>query len=78
MKMPFGEKIIGSLLNTMALDGGLDENNFLTNHSTKKHLVQKLRDSGIASTDIMHISSHKNILSVIIINHSAMSEQTHK
>jgi hypothetical protein len=37
--MPLGEKKIGSLLKTMALDGGFDENKRLTNHSTRKHHV---------------------------------------
>ena len=60
----------------MAVDGGLDQNKRLTNHSTRKHLVQKLRDSGIAPTDIMQISGHKNIQSVM--NYSAMSEEKHK
>ena len=60
----------------MAKDGGLDENKRFTNHSTRKHLVQKLRDSGIAPTDIMQISGHKNIQSVM--NYSTMSEEKHK
>ena len=76
MKMTLGEKKIGGLLKAMAADGGLDENKRLTNHSTRKHLVQKIRDSGIAPTDIMQISGHKNIQSVM--NYSAMSEEKHK
>ena len=62
MKMTLGEKKIGGLLKAMAVDGGLDQNKRLTNHSTRKHLVQKLRDSGIAPTDIMQISGHKKSL----------------
>ncbi|XP_053393690.1 uncharacterized protein LOC128555440 [Mercenaria mercenaria] len=76
MKIKLGEKKLGSLLKIMAADGGLDESKRLTNHSTRKHLVQKLRDSGIAPTDIMQISGHKNIQSVM--NYSAMSEEKHK
>ena len=76
MKMTLGEKKIGGLLKAMAVDGGLDQNKRLTNHSTRKHLVQKPRDSGIAPTDIMQISGHKNIQSVM--NYSAMSEEKHK
>jgi len=60
----------------MSVDGGLDPNKRLTNHSTRKHLVQKLRDSGIAPTDIMQISGHKNIQSVM--NYSEMSEEKHR
>ena len=74
--MIVGEKKIGSLLKVMAKDGGLDENKRFTNHSTRKHLVQKLRDSGIAPTDIMQISGHRNIQSVT--NYSTMSEEKHK
>jgi len=36
----------------------------LTNHSARKHLVQKLTDNNIPPTDIMQITGHKNIHSV--------------
>ena len=54
-RMTMGERKIGGLLKVMAADGGLDRNKRLTNHSSRKHLIQKLRDSGIAPTDIMQI-----------------------
>ena len=38
--------------------------------------MSKLRDSGVAPTDIMQISGHKNIQSVL--NYSTMSEIKHK
>ena len=76
MKAMVGEKKIGGLLKAMAVDGGLDANKRLTNHSCRKHLVQKLRDAGIAPTDIMQISGHKSIHSVL--TYSAMSEGKHK
>ena len=75
-KMTIGERKLGNLLKMMASDGKLDSNKRLTNHSTRKHLVQKLRDSGIEPTDIMQISGHKNIQSVM--NYSAMSENKHR
>ena len=74
MKMQIGEKKLGGLIKAMAVDGGLDPDKRLTNHSTRKHLVQKLRDSGIA--DIMQTIGHKHIQSVM--NYSAMSEDKHK
>ena len=61
MKMTIGEKKLGSFIKCMAAAAGLESQKRLTNHSTRKHLVQKLRDSGIAPTDIMQISGHKNI-----------------
>ncbi|XP_052795374.1 transcriptional regulator QRICH1-like [Mya arenaria] len=76
VKMKLGEKKLGGLLKKMASDGGLDSNKRITNHSTRKHLVQKLRDSGIAPTDMMQISGHKNIQS--IMNYSEMSEEKHQ
>jgi len=74
-KMKIGEKKMGGLLKTMAADASLDSKR-LTNHSARKHLVKKLRDSGVAPTDIMQISGHKNIQSVL--NYSEMSEPKHK
>lgn len=34
---------MGSIVITMKIEGGLDENKCLTNHSARKYLVQKLR-----------------------------------
>ena len=71
-----GEKKFGGLLKVMAQKAELDSNKNITNHSARKHLVQKLRDSNVAPTDIMHISGHKNIQS--ILNYSNISEQKQK
>ena len=60
----------------MAAAAGLESQKRLTNHSTRKHLVQKLRDSGRAPTDIMQISGHKNIQ--FVLNYSAISENKQK
>ena len=63
-------------MKTMATAANLDTGKRPTNHSARKHLIQKLRDSGVAPTDIMQISGHKNIQSVI--NYSAISEEKQK
>ncbi|KAH3786098.1 hypothetical protein DPMN_164199 [Dreissena polymorpha] len=46
----------------------------LANHSTVKHMVQNLRESGGCPTDITQISGYKNLQS--IINYSNISLQT--
>jgi len=73
---PVGVKKLGQIMKKMCLEAGLDNNKILTNHATRKTLVSKLRDSGVAPTDIMQISGHKNIQSVL--NYSTMSESKHK
>ena len=45
----------------------------LVNHSTRKHLVQKLVDSNIPSNEIVQITGHKNINS--LNNYSAISDK---
>jgi len=64
------------MLKTMAIEAGFDKTKNISNHSARKHLVQKLRDSNIAPTEIMQITGHKNVKS--IINYSEISEQTQK
>ena len=59
----------------MQTEGKLNPAKRLTNHSARKHLVQKLRDSDVAPTDIMQISGHKNIESVM--TYSKMSDKQH-
>lgn len=63
-------------MKNMAIASNLNTGKRLTYHSARKQLVQKLRDSEVAPTDIMQISGYKNIQSVI--NYSAMSEEKHK
>ncbi|CAC5407260.1 unnamed protein product [Mytilus coruscus] len=36
----------------------------LTNHSARKHLIQKLQDKGVENAQIMQISGHKNVSSI--------------
>ena len=75
-KNPVGEKKLGSMLKQMAQDGDLDPNKRLTNHATRKRLVSKLREQGIAPTDIVQISGHKRIESVL--NYSSLPEKKHQ
>ena len=48
------------------------DNPRLTNHSARKRLVQTLVDNGVAPTEIVQISGHKNLQS--INNYSHLSE----
>lgn len=68
-----GAKKLGGILKKMATDAGLNPDKNITNHSARKHLIQKLRNSSIAPTDIMAISGHKNVQS--ILNYSEISEE---
>lgn len=70
-----GIKKLGSLLKTMATSAGLVDKN-ISNHSARKHLVQKLRDENVPPTDIMQITGHRNVQS--IINYSSISEEKQK
>jgi formylmethanofuran dehydrogenase subunit B len=47
----------------------------LVNHSTKKHLVQKLVDNNIPLTEIAQITGHKNVNS--FNNYSTVSDKKH-
>lgn len=73
IKQRIGIKKLGGLMKSMATKAGLDPNKRLTNHSARKHLVQKLRDNNVAPTDIMQITGHKNVQSVI--NYSTISDK---
>ena len=64
------------MMKMMQTEGKLNPAKRLTNHSARKHLVQKLRDSDVAPTDIMQISGHKNIQSVM--TYSKMSDKQHR
>ena len=48
----------------------------LTNHSARKGLLQKFVDKNVPPTDIIQISGHKNVQS--ILNYSHISNETHK
>lgn len=75
-KQKVGMRKLGQILKCMAENAGLNGSKNLTNHSARKHLVQKLRDSDIPPTEIMQISGHKNLQS--ILNYSRISESKQK
>jgi hypothetical protein len=54
----------------------LETDKKLVNHSTRKHLVQKLVDKDIPPTEIMQITGHKNVAS--INNYSTLSDKKQK
>jgi len=74
LRQRVGFKKLANLMKTMCQGAGINKK--FTNHSARKHLIQKLRDNGCCPTDIMQISGHKNVQS--IINYSDMSVETHK
>ena len=67
---------IGSLMKNMAVHIPSSTGKRLTNHSARKHLVQKLTNSNVPPTHIMQITGHKNVQSVN--NYSTISETQHQ
>lgn len=74
-KQPIGQNKLNSLMKKMATTLPSDSTR-LTNHSARKHLVQNLVNNNVPPTDIIQISGHKNIQSVL--NYSHMSNESHK
>lgn len=74
-KQKVGDRKLAAMMKTMAVKAGIPAKK-LTNHSCRKHLVQKLRDNNIETCDIMAISGHKSEKS--ILNYSELSEQKHQ
>ena len=60
------------MLKNMIRDSGLETNKKLVNHSTRKHLVQKLVDNDIPP-EIIQITGHKNVNS--LNNYSSLSDK---
>ena len=48
-----------SMLKNIITDSGLETNKKLVNHSTRKHLVEKLVDNDIPPNEIIQITGHK-------------------
>jgi len=65
---PIGVNKLSSLMKTMSANAGVKG---LTNHSARKHLIQKLTSAGIPPTHIMQISGHRNVAS--LNNYSRLS-----
>ena len=71
---PIGVNKLSSLLKDMVNEARLGlENKRLTNHSARKHLVQKLNDNEIPPIQIMQITGHRNVNSVN--NYSSLSDK---
>ena len=58
---PIGKNKLSTLMSTMSSKANMRH---LTNHSARKHLVQKLNDAGVPPSHIMQISGHKNVHSI--------------
>ena len=54
----------------------MNQNKRLSNHSTRKYLIQKLNDNNIPPNQIMQISGHKNMAS--INNYSHINSHQHR
>ena len=68
---PLGVNSLRSMLKKMASDAELQTDKKLVNHSTRKHLVQKLIDNEIPPNEIVQITGHKNVSS--LNNYSTLS-----
>ena len=74
-RQPIGENKLRNIMKKMAVT--LPNKNIkLTNHSARKGLLQKFVDKNVPPTDIIQISGHKNVQS--ILNYSHISNETHK
>ena len=67
---PVGSNKLNTLMKTMASKANLN-NERLTNHSARKHMIQKLNDHEIPPTHIMQLSGHRNVQS--ITNYSSLN-----
>jgi len=52
------------MLKNIIRDSGLETDNKLVNHSTRKHLVQKLVDNDVPPNEIIQITGHSNVNSL--------------
>ena len=60
---PMGVNKLNTLMKTMALKANIN-NERLTNHSARKHMIQKLNDNDIPPTHIVQLSGHRNVQSI--------------
>ena len=72
---PVGSNKLKTLMKTMASKANLN-NERLTNHSARKHMIQKLNDHEIPPTHIMQLSGHRNVQS--ITNYSSLNVNQQK
>ena len=70
---PLGVNSLRSMLKNMIKDSGVKTDKKLVNHSTRKHLVQKLVDNDVPPNEIIQITGHKNVNS--LNNYSTLSDK---
>lgn len=75
-RQPIGVNKLGSIMKRMTTSAGIVGEKKLTNHSARKHLVQKLSENNVPANQIMQITGHKNIQS--INNYSSLNEIQHR
>lgn len=75
-RQPIGVNKLSTTMKRMSVNAGLPTDKKLSNHSARKHLVQKLSDNNVPPTEIMQITGHKNVQSVN--NYSSLNENKHK
>ena len=76
ISQPVGKNKLCALMSTMCDRAGLSGDRRLTNHSTRKYLIQRLDDANIPPTHIMQITGHRNVNS--ITNYSTISDAHQK
>ena len=69
---PVGQNKLSHLMSNMSQNAGLRH---LTNHSARKHLVQKLNNAGVHPNHIMQVTGHKNIQSINNYSHISLNQQ---
>lgn len=60
-RQPIGINKLSTIMAKMSENAGIRR---LTNHSARKHLVQKLSDAGIPANQIMQVTGHRNVNSI--------------
>ena len=70
---PLGVNSLRSMVTNMLAASQVHSDKKLVNHSTRKHLVQKLLDNNIPPNEIVEITGHKNVNS--LNNNSAISDR---
>ena len=74
--MPLGINSIYNLTKNMRLQcSAINSDRRITNHSVRKHLMQKCVDFNLPPTETVQISGHKNLQSVNNYSHMNMNKQ---
>ena len=70
---PLGVNSLRSIVKNMLVTSQVHSDKKMVNHSTRKHLVQKLVDNNIPPKEIVQITGHKNVNS--LNNYPAISDR---